>query len=250
MNGLKNDFVVIKGPQSLDTDQIQQLCDRKSGIGADGLLIVTPVDDSHVQMKYYNADGSVAEMCGNGLRCVARFAVENKLVKSGDFIVNTDAGPLRVTCNESDFKQIEVQVGRLVIEAGSLNLLGFDFIQVNVGNPHVVVFVDDVSTAPVKEIGPKVEVDKHFPNKTNVEFVESISEHEIRMRVWERGVGETQACATGMVVAAGAAVKSKKASYPVRVTVPGGSAKVWLDDDSFVRMIGPAEIEFKDSLEF
>ncbi len=248
MQGLGNDFVVLLGPVEFEVEQIAKICDRHRGIGADGLLVVTSIDRTHVDMKYYNADGSVAEMCGNGLRCVTKFAVDSKLVQPGVFKVNTDAGTLEVNWDGNDHNHIETQIGKATSTNKPLMLRGFDLYEANVGNPHAVIFVDDVISAPVASAGPKIETDSHFPNKTNVEFVQVVNKNKLSVRVWERGVGETQACATGMVAAASVATKLDKTQWPVDVTVPGGTAKIWLDHDGYVRMTGPAQTIFSGTI--
>lgn len=242
MQGLGNKFIVFKGPITLTTQKVIDYCKAYGSTQADGLLVVTPIDDHSIEMKYWNADGSVAEMCGNGLRCVTRFAVDDKMVVPGRFTVKTDAGPLQVEWDGIDSDKIEVQVGKAIIDSDPVALFGESFYKANVGNPHAVMFVDDTESAPVHELGPKVETDKSFPNKTNVEFVEIRGKHNIRVRTWERGVGETLACGTGMVAAANVAVEIKGSGFPLEVEVLGGKAKVWLDDDGYARMLGPAEV--------
>lgn len=241
MQGLGNTFVVFRGPLDLTRDEIISYCQQYGERRADGLLVVTPIDDKNVQMKYWNSDGSIAEMCGNGLRCIARFAVGNGMMKPGSFNVQTDAGILNVVWKGDDENNIEVQVGK-VIPGEAINIHGRDFYTACVGNPHAVTFVSDVDKAPVKELGPQVENDVHFPNKTNVEFVEVLNNHEISLRTWERGSGETLACGTGMTVAASISAKNKGVSYPMTVKVLGGEAKFWIDSDGFTRMKGPALI--------
>lgn len=238
MQGLGNTFVVFKGPLSLTKEEIISYCQQYGDIRADGLLLVTPMDDQTVQMKYWNSDGSMAEMCGNGLRCVTKFAVENSLIKPGSFNVHTDAGVLNVIWDGKD-ENIEVQVGKVSL-GQVLDIEGHTFHTANVGNPHAVTFVSNISEAPVKELGQKVEHNSNFPNKTNVEFVEVLGDHEISLRTWERGSGETLACGTGMTASAMVSAEIKNVEYPMTVKVLGGEAKLWLDDSGFTRMKGPA----------
>jgi diaminopimelate epimerase len=162
------------------------------------------------------------------------------MVKPGKFVIKTDAGPLQVIWDGKDSDKIEVQIGGVYIDEAPVTLYGFTFHKVNVGNPHAVTFVDNVELAPIKEVGPKVEINDHFPNRTNVEFVQIINSSTIQVRTWERGSGETLACGTAMVAAAAVAVKFKGAHYPIAVNVLGGSARVWLDDEKYMRMVGPA----------
>lgn len=242
MEGLKNDFIVVLGPFVPTPNQIVGYCDRHTGIGADGFLVITTVDPSTIKMDYWNQDGSIAEMCGNGLRCAVKFAVDNKLVTPGVFDVITGAGKLKGDWDGSDDESVEVQIGRLEIGDEPFEVEDRLFYAAKIGNPHALTFVDDVDGAPVKELGPRVEHNKRFPQKTNVEFVQVLSPSKIKVRVWERGAGETQACGTGMVAAAGLAAQVKENVYPMTVLVHGGSAKVWVDDEGYHRMSGPAHI--------
>ena len=241
MNGLKNDFIVFEGAIQISSETVASLCDRKTGIGADGVLVVTKINPGQVQMEYWNADGSTAEMCGNGLRCAARFAVDNQIASPGEFVVQTPVGPLKVVCGDNSNDDIEVQVGRVEVEPAPVMLHGFSFYKARVGNPHAITIVKDTDTAPVKSIGPRVEKDSTFPHKTNVEFVEIVDSGQLKLRVWERGVGETLACGTGMVASAVVSSVIKKTQLPIEIEVEGGTAKVWVDDDGFARLLGPVE---------
>lgn len=238
MEGLGNSFIILTGPYSNSSKVIASLCTKH---WVDGFLVVIPVNDTLVEMKYWNHDGSIAEMCGNGLRCVARFAVDQKLVTAGKFSVRTDAGVLKVLWDGKDPSKIEVQVGKAKIN-GDREIDNTLFTTVDVGNPHAVTFVNNVDDAPVKTLGPIAETNHNFPNKTNVEFVQVISPTQISVRTWERGVGETKACGTGMVAAAVASASKDLIQYPVEVGVLGGSAKVWVDEYGYSRMLGPAQL--------
>lgn len=240
MQGLGNTFVVLRGPLELDTRQVVKLCEQYGPEQSDGLLVISPISDRRIEMKYWNSDGSVAEMCGNGLRCTTRFAVDNQLVQPGQFEVETGAGLLQVVWDGNDPNMIEVQVGKASAEPDPITLFDTELYEANVGNPHAVTFVSDIATAPVQELGPKIEAHEHFPKHTNVEFVEVQDVHTIKVRIWERGVGETLACGTGMVAAANVAAQRKAVELPVTVKVPGGEARVWLDEQGFSRMLGPA----------
>lgn len=241
MNGLQNDFIVFRGPVDMPGETVARLCDRETGIGADGVLVVTRDNTDPVRMDYWNADGSRAEMCGNGLRCVARFAVDHALVEAGEFIVQTPVGPLEVNCSSNPQDDVEVQVGKVKYQRDPVTLAGLLFYVANVGNPHAITFVQNTEETAVTTIGPTIENDGHFPNKTNVEFVEMIDKEHIRLRVWERGVGETQACGTGMVASAVVSSQVNKTQLPVTVEVRGGVAKVWVDEEGFARLLGPVE---------
>lgn len=242
MEGLGNSFVVCQGPLKITSETIRNHCDKTTGENVDGFIVVTPIDNSMVRMQYWNSDGSSAEICGNGLRCVARFAYERHLITNDNFVIETDVGPRKGFWNGKDPNNIEVQVGKVSLADQPLRLYGQDFYIAEVGNPHAVTFVKDVSSAPVQELGPKIETDPKFPHKTNVEFVKILSTSSIRMRVWERGVGETQACGTGMVAATEISRVLNKIKLPAIVEVPGGKAKINIDEEGYYRIIGPANI--------
>ncbi|MEX1038897.1 MAG: diaminopimelate epimerase [Acidimicrobiia bacterium] len=237
MHGWGNDFVVAVAPVELSADQIRKLCDRRFGVGADGLLVVT--GGSAVRMDYWNADGNRAEMCGNGFRCVARFAHDRGMVNGEEFEVLTPVGTRRVALHGDE---IDVELGPVKV-TGHTEIDGNRYHLIDVGNPHAVVEVTDVTTAEVSVIGPRVETDERFENGTNVEFVR-FEDGGVTMRVWERGVGETLACGSGMVAAAFVATKAAKMESPIRVRVPGGEGTVnFRDGSGWLR--GPVEYAFE-----
>ncbi len=225
MHGWGNDFVVAQGPLDLSAEQVERLCDRRFGVGADGLLVVTP--GSPVRMDYWNADGTRAEMCGNGFRCVARFAHDRGLVTGDTFEIATAVGVRSVVLDGED---IEVELGPVKV-TGHTEIDGERYHLIDVGNPHAVVEVTDLSTTEVDTVGPRVEKDERFENGTNVEFVR-FEDGGVNMRVWERGVGETLACGSGMVAAALVATKSARMQTPIEVKVPGGEGTVDFRDGS------------------
>ena len=235
MHGLGNDFVVIDDAGLVVTpDLVRALCDRHFGIGADGVLKVDLVSGI-VTMGYWNADGSEAEMCGNGLRCVARLAVDRGLVEEGEFVVETPAGPKRVRVGS----EISVDLGIPVV--GDIVLSeGHFFRTVDVGNPHAVLEVEDVANAPVATVGPAVQ--SAFAEGANVEFV-SIDADHVDMRVWERGVGETLACGSG-IVAAAAIARRNGGGDEIVVSMPGGTARVEFRDGG-AWLVGPVEYVFE-----
>lgn len=239
MEGLGNSFLVCVGPLLLTSQEIADYC---TYYNVDGILAVIPSTSDYIEMQYWNADGTMAEMCGNGLRCVTRFAVDKKMVSPGKFKIKTDAGILKVRWGGKNANSIETQVGRAKVNHDPIQFQGLGFYIANVGNPHAVTFVDNTDKAEVKTVGPRVENDPYFPNKTNVEFVQILEDDRIRVRTWERGVGETKACGTGMVAAAAASKEFKNIQFPVTIEVLGGSAKVWADEEGYLRMIGPANI--------
>ena len=195
MEGLGNDFVVLTGQPGLESAVVRRLCDRRRGVGADGVLLVG-VEDGLVTMRYWNADGSDAEMCGNGLRCVARLAFDEGLAESTVFTVTTAIGPRRVEAGEVPRVELgPVTVGEQFIYSG------LEFTRASVGNPHAVLTVDSVDTAPVDRLGPAIESHRRFPRRVNVGFMEIANRSQIHLRVYERGAGETLACGTGACAA-------------------------------------------------
>lgn len=234
MQGLGNDFIVLEGPTKPGADDVVQLCDRRFGVGADGVLVVTP--GHPIVMDYWNADGSSAEMCGNGLRCVARYAYDQGWVDQTEFEVDTPSGLRTVRVSG---QVIEAEIGPALIE-GTETIDGFVYQMVDTGNPHAVRVVDDPATVDVATVGPKVAREAGFDAGCNVEFI-AIADDVVTMRVWERGVGETLACGTGMVAAAAVALGGGDGA--IRVNVPGGSARVDIIE-KVAWLTGPAEYVF------
>jgi diaminopimelate epimerase len=244
MEGLGNDFVVIQGPLRPTSDEVQRWCDRRVGIGADGVLAVTAGDDDGVSMQYWNADGSAAEMCGNGLRCVARYSVDQGLVAGPEFEVSTEGGPRRVRVGPL---AVRAELGPVQAGGDSVELAGYDLATVSVGNPHAVAFVDDCYAVPVQAVGPVVEGDPHYPSRTNVEFATVIATDRIALRVWERGVGETLACGTGAAAAVAEGHRSGRTGSSVTVVLPGGELLVEIVEGT-AWIEGPANAVFAGSL--
>lgn len=238
MEGLGNDFVVVEevpaGPA-----QVRAWCDRRHGIGADGVLAIGP----EPSMLYWNADGSRAEMCGNGLRCVARYAVDRHWCEAGEwFSISTPAGSRRALV---DGEMVTVEIGPVEL-GGPVEIEGVEYRRASLGNPHAVRIVEDPDSMDVTQVGPVVAAAPVFPDGANVEFVALTSPGHIRMRVWERGVGETLACGTGMVAAA--AVVSGAQEGVVQVDVPGGRAQVTFRDGS-AYLSGPANTVFTGDID-
>ncbi len=248
MEGLGNDFVVVDGPIEVGPDEVRRWCDRRRGIGADGVLEVTSLETDRVRMRYWNADGGAAEMCGNGLRCVALLAHLRGWVDQPDFIVTTAVGDRPV--HVGDDGTVRALLGRATTgDDAPIRVHGLDLHRVDVGNPHAVTIVDDPQTAPVTELGPRIEVDGYFPEGTNVEFAAVTGPDRIALRVWERGVGETQACGTG--AAATAFVGNRLGLTGRRATVDllGGPLVVDIEPDGDVWIEGPARVAFTGSID-
>jgi diaminopimelate epimerase len=244
MEGLGNDFVVIEGTDVPSPDDVRRWCDRRRGIGADGVLLASP-DDAGVRMRYWNADGSAAETCGNGVRCVARLGVDRGWVPAGAFTVVTDAGPTPVEVPvEGD---VRADVGRPGPAGEPVDIAGFTFYTVSLGNPHAVTIVDDPFVVPVEAVGPVVEGDPAFPQRTNVEFVAVIDKGRIAARIWERGVGETLASGTGGAASAIATHRAGLTDPRVVVELAGGRLTVEIGADG-VWTEGPATYVFSGRL--
>jgi len=246
VQGLSNDFIVFDGPYEPAAEDVASWCMRRTGIGADGVLVIEPIDAERMSMRYWNADGGEAEMCGNGLRCVAKLGYERGWVGSRTFIVETAVGDHRVSVHD-DF--VRAFVGKTnPFRTGTLNVAGHDVHPFAIGNPHAVLFVEDIDDAPVTTVGPQIESDALFPNRTNVEFVELMDDGTIKARVWERGVGETPASGTGATAAAYVAHTVGGYEVPLTVTLPGGNLTISFDDEG-AWMEGPAEIVFSGSID-
>jgi diaminopimelate epimerase len=251
MHGLGNDFVLIDGrKEKLDAVDLKKLsveiCDRHFGVGADGLLLVWASQKAHYRMQVFNADGSEPEMCGNGIRCFASYLYEVDQLKEEVFSVETLAGTMlpAVILENGKGSAIEVDMG-IPQDQGTVSLHGHNFRKISLGNPHAVALVEDLAKINLGDIGPGIENDKHFPNRTNVEFVKILNRHEIEVSVWERGVGETLACGSGACAAVAAANLSGKTNSRVSVHLPGGNLDIeWLED-RHVLMRGPAQKVFE-----
>lgn len=260
-HGAGNDFVLVEdleGAWTLTGAFVAAVCDRHTGVGADGILRIARADDADFFMDYWNADGQVAEMCGNGIRCLARYLVDRGLHDGDTMTVDTRAGPKHLTL--LDDGRVRVDMGAPIFERARIPMTGdgdplhekieargyaFEAACVSMGNPHCVLFVDE--PVPVEHLGPAIEMLEVFPQRTNVEFTEVLSANEVRVRVWERGVGETQACGTGACATAVAAHLRGLTGRAVAVHLPGGTLDVeWTDETVF--MTGPSEETFEGEL--
>jgi len=245
VEGLGNDFILIPGDVVPRRDDVSRWCERRTGIGADGVLTANVTGQGRVRMRYWNADGGEVEMCGNGLRCVALVARRLGWVDSDDFVIESPVGDHRVHIGP---ESVRAFVGKPhQFRTTILKVAGHDVYPVGIGNPHAVLFVEDVESAPVAETGPTIENDPLFPERTNVEFVQVTGDDRITARVWERGVGETLASGTGATAAAYAAHARGLVTAPVVVTLRGGELLVEFDDEG-AWMDGPASIVFSGSV--
>lgn len=269
MQGAGNDYVYVDcfaQPAPADPgDLSRRVSDRHFGVGGDGLVLIAPSEVADAQMRMFNADGSEAEMCGNAVRCVAKYVHDAGLARREELRVETGRGvlPIRVRTEAGVAVGATVDMGEPILESARIPTtlpgdppidvpLGIDDRRFNVtcvsmGNPHCVAFVDDAITdALVHVVGPRVEHHAAFPNRVNAEFVQVLSPNEVRMRVWERGSGETLACGTGAAAVAVAGVLSGRTAREVTVRLTGGDLHLhWSDADNRVYMTGPAVEVFR-----
>lgn len=258
MHGIGNDFIIIDDRDSKILGNIaynnlaKKMCKRRFSVGADGLIIVRNSKICDIKFVIYNSDGSSAEMCGNGMRCFARYLYDNNIVKKKRFNVETLAGVIIPEIDSKDMKKVTIDMGEpsfdsenivetLLTEKGDINIT-----PISIGNPHAVIFVDKTDDKMVWETGSLIENHKRFPQKTNVEFIEVISDKEINMRVWERGVGETLACGTGACAALAASYLNKKTAPQALVHLRGGDLFIkWDKTNNHIYKTGNAEYVFK-----
>jgi diaminopimelate epimerase len=270
-HGIGNDFILIADPHDdlvLDAERVRQLCDRRFGIGGDGVIRVAPGgEDTHLFMDYVNSDGSVGEMCGNGIRCLALFAQAEGLVTESELRIGTRAGTKSVWIR--DYRFVTVDMGAPIFDPPSIPVdwpepdalhakadLEDQVVEVaclSIGNPHAVIFTEELESAPVSSLGPVLETHSIFPNGTNVEFVRPVTSRRIEMRVWERGSGQTLACGTGACAAAVASRVLRGTENQVVVGLPGGDLDIdWRGStisESPILMTGPAVKAFEGEVD-
>ncbi len=264
MHGLGNDFIVINnldGSLKLEQQRIRELSDRYTGIGFDQMLLVETATVAEAEFNYriFNADGGEVEHCGNGARCFARYVHDKGLSNNRTMLVNTTGG--LITLRLLDNQEVTVDVGVPVFEPAAIPFeapVEQNTYEINVddttltvgaaaiGNPHVLVQVDNVDTAPVETLGPLLESHHRFPKRVNVGFMQIIDTENIKLRVFERGVGETKACGTGACAAVAIGIKQGLLDKTVSVTLPGGSLNiVWKDFQSSIEMTGACSTVFE-----
>ncbi|MBP5429937.1 MAG: diaminopimelate epimerase [Elusimicrobiaceae bacterium] len=252
-HGLGNDFVFLDGAVALSVNDpaalAVRLCNRRTGIGADGLVLLLPSQKADVRMRIFNSDGSEAEMCGNASRCVPMHLLRSGQTHKKQIVLETLAGPIETEIIDEKNNLVRVNMGRprdtQLPFSVSLDGQTWTGTCVSMGNPHFVVQVEDVEQFPVDKIGPQLEVHSAFPHKTNVEFVQILNEHTVRMRVWERGAGITQACGTGACATAAACVLNKLTGPQVTVKLDGGDLQIAWPDQQEIWMTGPATYVFE-----
>lgn len=271
MEGLGNDYIYINCFQE-KVEQPEKLAvqysDRHFGIGSDGLILILPSEVADFRMDMYNADGSQSEMCGNGIRCVGKYVYDYGLTKKTSVTVETLAGikTLELCVEQGKVKLVTVDMGSPILQSSQIPVdveqeqvihepivvLGttYEVTCVSMGNPHAVVFVDNVKEFPLETVGPEFECHPWFPRRINTEFVEVLNEHEVNMRVWERGSGETLACGTGACASAVACILNHKTADRITLHLAGGDLQVcWEQDTNRVFMTGPATVVFDGEME-
>lgn len=253
MHGLGNDYLYVYGEVPENVAELSvKLSERHFGAGSDGMIWISPSAVADFRMRIFNADGSEAKMCGNGIRCVGKYVYDKGYTDKKRLKIETQSGirTLELQVSNGKVKSVTVDMGEAVPQPDlTLTVDGetVTCIPVSVGNPHAVIFVEDIETAPLTTLGPKLEHHEAFPDGVNVEFVQVLGENDLRMRVWERGSGVTMACGTGACASAMAAVAKKFCRYneSVSVRLDGGTLKIQITPDNTVTMTGPAEMIYE-----
>lgn len=271
MEGLGNDYVYIDAihqPIDKESDLARFVSNRHLGIGSDGLILIDNSKQADFKMKMFNSDGSEAEMCGNGIRCVGKFVYDKHLTEKTTVTIETLAGikTLELYVKEGKVETVKVDMGEPILEPKKIPVISskeqvknmklkveekeFLVTCVSMGNPHAITVVDNVENFEVERYGKKIEMEKYFPNRTNVEFIEIINQNYIKMRVWERGAGETLACGTGACASVVACCINEITNRKVKVDLLGGSLDIeWNEKDNHVYMTGPAKTVFEGEIE-
>ncbi|MFQ5665127.1 MAG: diaminopimelate epimerase [Candidatus Binatia bacterium] len=270
MHGIGNDYVYVDCFTQTVPDPAglaRRVSPRHTGIGADGLILICPSQVADCRMEMYNADGSRGEMCGNGIRCVGQYVYDHALVPTHVLRVETDAGikrlVLRIRAQRVD--AVTVNMGEPILDGPRIPVAAEERVVdtplaidgetyritcLSMGNPHCVTFVSDVDALALAAIGPRFEHHPFFPQRVNTEFVQVLGRHELRMRVWERGSGETAACGTGACAALVAGVLTEKAARRATIHLNGGDLDIeWNESDNCVHMTGPAQEVFSGEIE-
>lgn len=279
MQGCGNDYVYVNGfvekiAQETKPEIVRKLSDRHFGIGGDGVIFINPAKEADFEMEMYNADGSRSEMCGNGIRCVAKF-VYDKGLTDAEHITIVSGGRIKyldltvegkTDTDRGQVVKVRVNMGSPILEPALVPVVAegdkavdepisvegkeYRMTCVSMGNPHAVVFMDDVKDLPIEAVGPYFENHKRFPRRTNTEFVEILDRQNVFMRVWERGTGETLACGTGCCATAVACVLNGLTEEKVTVNVLGGQIEIeWDREQNLVFMTGPATTVFEGEVE-
>lgn len=269
MHGAGNDFVLVNAFEEkldgLDLSALSvKMCKRQFGIGSDGLILILPSRSASFKMRMFNPDGSESEMCGNGIRCFTKYVRDHNMSQEASMTIETLAGikHVKITSNTGHIGRVRVDMGapelrrslipmkssgpqdKVIKEPLRVSGKRFEATCLSMGNPHCVIFVDNIASFPVGKIGPEIEHHKYFPQRTNVPFVQVISRSELGVRVWERGAGETLACGSGACASVVAAVLNEFTGRKVGVQLTGGRLEIEWAGDNRVLMDGPAEEVF------
>ncbi len=268
MHGLGNDYVYIdctKGNIPEDISSLaQKMSDRHFGVGSDGIILICNSENADFKMRMFNFDGSEAEMCGNGIRCVGKFVFDKGLTNSTTVSIETLAGIkiLKLNVKDGKVETVRVDMGEPILSPEKIPVISdekivknleleaegkkFKFTCVSMGNPHAITIVENVKDFNVNKYGKVLEIDSHFPKRCNIEFIEILDKENIKMRVWERGAGETLACGTGACATAVACVLNGYTNEKVKVELLGGTLEIeWNKQDNHVYMTGPAKTVFE-----
>ncbi|MBO5056294.1 MAG: diaminopimelate epimerase [Lachnospiraceae bacterium] len=275
MHGCGNDYIYVDGAkekiaEDKKPDLVRRLSDRHFGIGGDGVIFINPSSEADFEMEMYNMDGSRAEMCGNGIRCVAKFVYDKGLTDKTSISI-VSCGKIKyldLTVSGGKVTLVKVNMGSPILRAADIPVIAdtedeeivgkrievgpqiYEMTCVSMGNPHAVVFMEDVANLDIEKIGPLFENHVRFPNRTNTEFVKIIDKNTVEMRVWERGTGETLACGTGACATVVACVLNGLTNDTVTVKLLGGSLKIqWDRQANLVYMTGPAATVFEGEAE-
>lgn len=277
MHGCGNDYIYVDGAKEqidpeLKPDLVRRLSDRHFGIGGDGVIFINPSEEADFEMEMYNMDGSRAEMCGNGIRCVAKFVYDKRLTdKTSLSIISCGRVKyLDLTIQDEKVSTVKVNMGAPVLKAADIPVISlkgdeqesvigeeievdgqiYQMTCVSMGNPHAVVFVDEVSSLPLEKIGPLFENHERFPKRVNTEFVKVLDDEHVEMRVWERGTGETMACGTGACAVTVACILNGLTKEEITVKLSGGNLQVYWDrKENLVYMTGSADTVFEGEIE-
>lgn len=273
MHGLGNDYVYMDAiNQKIEkrSELAKFVSDRHFGIGSDGLILICPSEKADFRMQMFNQDGSEAEMCGNGIRCVGKFVYDKGLTNKETITVETLAGikTLVMTAKNGKIETARVDMGKPILEPEKIPVISdenpvknlklnegekeFTFTCVSMGNPHAVTFIkEDVNKFDICKYGAKLEINNVFPKKANIEFINVIDDKTLKMRVWERGAGETLACGTGACASVVAAILNGYTKRDVTVHLLGGDLKIkWDENDNHVYMTGPAATVFEGKIDW
>ena len=258
MHGAGNDFVVLdftKQPFNLKTEQLKKLADRHVGVGCDQILVVEKAKDPSFDFRYriFNADGGEVEQCGNGARCFVKFVHARKLSAKREIRVETLGGAIVPRLEDDGEVSVDMgapQIASPLLEKLEVNGKAVELAILSMGNPHAVQVVADVASAPVTTQGPVLERHPRFPDRVNAGYMQVLDRHTIRLRVWERGAGETLSCGTGACAAAVSGISRKLIDSPVRVETRGGALTIaWAGGDNAVWLKGPAQTVFEGQIE-